>query len=218
MKKIFLLSFLFTGLAIQAQWESRIGVTAGVNSYLNKADFLSSKSSPGFSVGIAATVPISDYSEFVVEMTYNRYTMELLGREDYYAKPEWIKFHTNRFNLAVIYDYDILHFLDEDLAIGLNAGPTLSFFNNMKAESDKDYYLLDPYQLNAGYLANDGFALNIYGSAGVSVRYLNLESHLRYNKGLTSPYRDLPRSDYVTLKGKDDFISFSVIYYFGDNF
>ena len=209
---------LFIVFTSQAQWDERSGITVGTNSYLNKANFLSSKSSAGFSVGVVSTVPISEYSEFIVEITYNRYKMELLGREDFYAKPEWIKFHTDRVNLTAIYDYDILHFLDEDLAIGVNGGPTLSVLNNMKAESGKDYYLLDPYQLNAGYLANDALVFNVYASLGVSARYRNLESHLRYNKGLTSPYRTLPKSDYVTLDGKDDFLSFSLVYYFGNFF
>ncbi len=224
MKKIFLLGTLLTAFFCRGQWDDRWGITAGVNEYYLGADFVFSKSGTGFSIGIVNTVPISEHSEVLLELTFTKHNFELMGREDILSDPQWLKFGVQRINLAAIYDYDIFHFLDEDLALGLCAGPTVAFYNDMKIkDTSKDLYLLDPYYMETPYMHIDEgsgkLSINVFASFGATARYRNAEASLRYNLGVTDPYRNFPAaSPYVEFKGKDSYLSFQVTYYFGDSF
>ncbi|KGO92731.1 outer membrane beta-barrel protein [Flavobacterium subsaxonicum] len=221
MKKVLLFNFLLFALTIHAQYDSRFGVTAGANEYYMKGDFLFSRSNTGFTIGLVGTIPISENSEILTEITVSRHRMEFIGRENELASPEWIKFHLDRSNVSFIYDYDILHFLDDDLAIGFCAGPSFAFFGNfIPTDKSKEGYLLDPYGMDTEYMRLDGYgetmAFNVLAAFGPSVRYVNLEGSLRYYKGITDTYRNFPGSSpYTQFTGKDSYLSFTLTYYFG---
>jgi len=225
MKKFIFLSLMLIGYYGYSQEDERFGVFLGLNQYYAKSNFLSSRSNMGYTAGAVATLPISSYSEILVEISLARFKSEFLGRESIESvEKEWIKMHMDRINLAVIYDYDVLHFFDEDLAIGINAGPSLAFIQDWRLDDQsKEVYLIEPYSIEPQYMMTDAYnekvSLNIYVEFGMSVRYRNLEGSLRYYKGITSPYRNFPlSSSMLELKGKDDYSTFTVTYYFGNNF
>lgn len=225
MRKIFITAFLLISFFANAQLDSgRWGITVGTNQYYMDTDILSSRSNIGYSFGGLATVPISEYSEFVVEISYNRYRFDLLGRESDDSEPEWIPFYKERVNLSAIYDYDLFHFLDEDFALGLNFGPVIGFYNNIEVSDDsKEEYTLDPYDIDQDYLSpyetSEDITMNVFLSFGISARYRNLEAFLRYNKGITDPFRSLTvSSEYINITGKENLLSFQLNYYFGSDF
>jgi hypothetical protein len=225
MKKIIVSLFLLTGTLCFSQDDSRFGVFAGVNQYYMKSTFLSSRSNMGFNIGSVATLPISEHSEFLVELSYTRFKTELLAKESLMAtEQEWIKLNMDRFNLSVIYDYDVLHFLDEDIALGVNAGPSIAFIQDWRLdEGSKETYLIEPYAIEPAYLRTDTYtekiSFNAFIEFGISARYRNIEANFRYFKGITDPYRNFPlSSSMIELKGKDDYSTFTLTYYFGNNF
>ena len=224
MKKSFLVVFLFFGLAAHSQYDERFGLTAGVNQYYMNADFLSSRSGTGFSVGVVSTIDISEYSEILADVTYSQFNVDLLGRKEALAQPEWKKFKTERVNVTFLYDYDILHFLDEDLAIGIGAGPSFAFITNFQpVKDDGTAFLIDPYGIDTEYMKidenNSKVSFNVFAAVGVTVRYRNTEAGLRYYKGMTDTYRNFPAvSSQINFTGKDNYSAFTLTYYFGDNF
>lgn len=225
MKKLILSTLLLTCFVGFSQEDGRFGLFAGINQYYMKSNFLSSRSNIGVNLGAVATLPISEYSEILVEMSLARFRTELLGRESIDAtEQEWLKFSMDRVNLSVIYDYDVLHFLDEDIAIGINAGPSLAFVQDWRLEDEsKEDYIIEPYAVETKYMETDPYngtvSFNAFVEFGLSVRYRNLEGNFRYFKGLTDPYRNFPlSSSMIALKGKDDYSTFTLTYYFGNNF
>src|SRR5690606_9588764 len=125
----------------------------------------------------------SEYSEFLVELNYSKFNNEFLGREDVLAEPEWIKFSMDRINLNIVYDYDLLHLLNDDLVFGLNAGPSFSILNDWKIkDSSKENYYMDPYIFDARYMQSDTYAestsVNVFGAIGISARFRNIEANL----------------------------------------
>lgn len=227
MKKISSLFLLLVSIAGFSQEEGRFGITAGLNEYYMDADFLFSKSGVGFSLGVVATVPVSEHSEVVSELSIARYNVQLMGRENQLAQPEWIKFNMDRINLTAVYDYDLIHFLNGDLALGLNAGPSIAFFTTFNAiDESKEKYLLDPYYIEADrmridqYMGDSGnISINVFAALGLSVRYKNIEANLRYYKGITDTYRKFSMvSNYAEFTGKDNYAGLNFTYYFGNNF
>jgi hypothetical protein len=232
MKKI----LLFTGLICSAvafsqyrasefsDTDSRLGITAGVNQYYMDADFLFSRSGTGFQVGIVSSIETSENSEIQVELNYSRYSTELVGRETQLSEPEWLEFNLDRINLSVVYDYEVVHFLNKDIALGICAGPSISLLNNfVLADESKSDYLLEPYHMTPDYLEmdtkNEGTSINVFGVVGITGRYRNFEANLRYAFGITDPYRVFPGvSQYAEFTGKDDYASFTVTYFFGEWF
>lgn len=219
MKRLFLLFLLSFSVVGFAQDHSRFGILAGVNQFYMKADFLSTKSGGGYTFGVVATVPIHEYSEILTELTYNRFSTELLGRKDELSNPEWIKFYAERINLAVLYDYNIFNFSDDEISLGLCAGPTVSFVSDYNVSDDsKENYLLDPYNMNQDVLRMDVYGdkvfCNLYGTLGITGRYSNFEASLRYNLGLTDPFRKLS-SDIqdISFKGSNNYLNFQVTYF-----
>lgn len=227
MKKFFLFSSLLCttiGFSQFSDWETRTGITAGVNQYYMDADFLFSRSGTGFQVGIVSSIEITDNSEIQAELNYSRYSTELIGRETQLADPEWLKFNLDRINLSVVYDYELVHFLKKDIALGICAGPSISFLNNFTlADDSKGDYLLEPYHMTPDYMEmdtkNEGTSINVFGIVGITGRYRNLEANLRYAIGITDPYRVFPAvSQYTEFTGKDDYASLTLTYFFGEWF
>lgn len=224
MNKLFLIISLATSIFCQAQDESRFGLSVGVNQYYIGADFLFSRSAAGFSVGAVSTVPVSDNSEVLVGISFSQYNFDLMGRENELANPEWIRFGLQRINLDCVYDYDIFHFMEDDLAVGLCAGASVAFLNDIYLkDTDKEDYTLDPYGVDPEYLmmdeASESMTINVFGVVGATARYRDIEATLRYNFGLTDCYANFPAtSPYVEFTGKDSYLNFQVTYYLGDNF
>lgn len=224
MKRLLVAVLLLSVFYGFSQDVSRFGLIAGANQYSMGADFLNTKSGTGLTVGIATTIPISEYSEIVTEITYNRYNFQIEGRETMTSDPEWIKFGADKVNFTAVYDYNIVHFMKEDFSIGLCAGPTASIYNKMGLKDNaKENYLLGSYYIPAVELTTqdqyDSLIFNLFGTVGVTGRYRNLEGSLRYNFGLTNAYEDLQfTSTFAELTGKDNFISFHLTYFFGDYF
>lgn len=223
MKRLFLLFLLSLPVLGFSQQESRWGLIAGANEYYLKADFLSSKSGVGFTFGTVATVPVHEYSEILAELTFNRFSTELMGRQDALSSPEWIKFNADRINLAVLYDYNIIHFNDdEDFSLGVVGGPTLSFLSNYSvADEGKQDYLLSPFDTPTETLLLDDYSeqtlCNIYATLGITGRYLNWEASLRYNFGLTDPFRKLENeTPGISTKGSNDYMGFQLTFFFGN--
>lgn len=224
MKKFLLFTISLYSVAAFSQFsdiESRFGFTAGVNQYYMDADFLFSKSATGFQAGVVSAIEVSRNSEIQVEFNYSRYATELIGRETQLSDPEFIKFNLERINISVIYDYELVHFLKEDIALGLCAGPSISLLNNFKlADDSKSDYLLDPYLITPDYLEmdtkNEQTSVNVFGVVGITGRYRNFEANLRYAIGITDPYRVFPGvSRFTEFKGKDDYASLTITYFFG---
>lgn len=224
MKKIIFIGVFLTGLLCFSQSDRRFGVMAGINEYYMDNNFLFSKSGIGFNIGFVGTFPISEYSEILAEMSIARHNVSMQGREDYTSEPEWIDFRSERAIISVIYDYDLIHFLDEDLVIGLNLGPSVSFtYNFAPVDDSKKFYYLDPYYAQGDYMGidsyNESLSLNAFVAGGVSIRYRDLEANIRYFKGITDPYRNVPlTSSYVDFKGKDNYATFTLTYYLGRHF
>lgn len=222
MKRLFLLFLLSLSTLGFSQQESRFGLIVGANQFYLDADFLSTKSATGYTFGVVATVPVHEYSELLAELTYNRFATELLGRKDALSSPEWIRFYAERINLSVLYDYNIFSFHDEDFSLGVCAGPTLSFVSDFNVSDDsKEDYVLDPYNMNKDVLLMDTYGEkvigNLYGTFGITGRYFNWEGSLRYNLGLTDPFRKLSSDmEGISLKGNNNYLGFQITYFFGN--
>lgn len=224
MKKILLAGLLLASCISNAQWDSRSGILIGGNEYYSDANFLSSRSKPGFTIGLVTTLPVSEHSEFLAELNYSKFNNEFLGREDMLAEPEWLQFSMDRINFTIVYDYDLLRLLNDDLVFGLNAGPSFSVLNDWNNKDDsKENYLMDPYLFDAQYMKYDTWSqsttINVFGAFGLSARFKNFEANLRYYKGLTNTHRNVPLSSgYMELQGKDNYSTFTLTYYFEQPF
>lgn len=221
MKKIFI-SLLFLSSISYSQNEDRFGLSASVNSYLGDANFLFTKSGIGYGFGIQGTVPISDNSELLAEFNFNRYNFQLMGRKDLDSEREWINFNLYRMGISVLYDYDIVSLLKDDLTIGLCAGPSLQLLSYMTpADESHNHYLLDPYDVEARELSIDdeseSLLLSPFAAFGFSARYQSIQATVTYNIGFSNPYRKLS-SNYKAIEGKDNFASINFTYYFWDDY
>lgn len=221
MKKIFL-SLLFLSSLSYSQNEDRFGLSLSVNEYYGDSNFLFTKSGIGYGFGVQATVPITDDSEILTEFNFNRYNFKLMGRKDLDSERDWINFNLYRMGISVLYDYDVLSLMKDDLTIGLCAGPSLQLLSYMTPAKESDnHYLLDPYDVEAGDLSiddeSDSLLLSPFAAFGFSARYLSLQATFTYNIGFSNPYRKLA-SNYKTLDGQDKFASINFTYYFGDDY
>lgn len=202
-------------------FEGRFGVTVGATNYSPGANFLFSKSAPGFKVGMIGTVFISEKFEIFVEMNYARHFMKFVGRKDQLATPEDIKFKLETFNVPFILDYTVLN-LDDEWFFGINAGPSLSFLYDYNIVDDaKRDYVLDPLYTSPKDLqfdsSKENISFNAFIALGVSVEYNRFMATLRYNKGITDPYRSINLySPVLELKGKDNYFEFSLVYLLED--
>ena len=202
-------------------FDGRFGVTVGTTNYSPGANFLFSKSAPGYKVGFIGTVFISEKFEVFVEMNYARHFMKFIGRENNLASPEDIKFNLETFNVPVVLDYTVLN-LNDKWFFGINAGPSLSLLYDYKLVDDaKSDYVLDPLYTTPHQLEfdsnKDQVSINAFIALGVSVEYNRFLANFRYNKGITDPYRSINLySPVMELKGKDNYFEFSLVYLFED--
>lgn len=202
-------------------FEGRFGVTVGATNYSPGANFLFSKSAPGYKVGFIGTVIISEKFEVFVEINYAKHFMKFIGRKDQLAAPEDIKFNLETINVPFILDYTVLN-LDDEWFFGINAGPSLSFLYdyNLVDEAKSDY-VLDPLYSTPSDLEFDSnkeeISFNAFIAFGVSVEYNRFMATFKYNKGITDPYRNINLySPVMELKGKDNYFEFSLVYLFED--
>jgi hypothetical protein len=202
-------------------FEGRFGVTVGTTNYSPGANFLFSKSAPGYKVGLIGTVFISEKFEVFVEMNYARHFMKFVGREDQLATPEDIKFNLETINVPFILDYTVLN-LNDEWFFGINAGPSISLLYDYKlVDQGKADYVLDPLYTSPNQLEFDSnkekASINAFIALGVSVEYNRFMATFRYNKGISDPYRSINLYSPVTeLKGKDNYFEFSLAYFFED--
>lgn len=219
MKQILFVAAFLTSFTLFAQDDDTSGVIVGTNQYYTKANFLSSKSKTGFTAGLFSSFYISDNSQIVADLTVSRFYMDFLGRETLTGNLQWIAFSLDRINLDVVYHYDVVKLLDDDFVIGVTGGASLGILSDftLKDDSKSDYYL-DPYGADPEYMRIDTYnespSFNVFAIVGATVRYDRYELNLRYNKGITDTYRNLPMSSaYVTPKGKDDYLTLAFHWY-----
>jgi hypothetical protein len=220
MKKFLYCSLLFAAITATAQKNDRgFGLTAGINEYFAKPDFLSSKSAMGFSFGFVGGFDITKNSDLVFEGGFTRFNMKFMGMAIGEDDPRWLNFHSNRIFLNALYYYDLFHFNDNKLLIGVHAGPSVTYINNFTVEGkDNANFNLEPYEVSALDMKiskyTDGAEFNAFATLGINVKYLFCEMNLRYNKGLSSPYRSLGNENSpVSFKGKDDYMSLSFTFF-----
>jgi len=224
MKKFILAALLSVGLSGLAQSDGHFGLFAGANHYYLKSNFLSSRSAMGYTVGAFGTVEVTDYSKFIVEVGFTRNNIELLARQSELAEPEWIKFRGDVASLSVIYNYDVLHFLSDDIAIGLNLGPSISFNPKwvIADDSQEGMYYVDPYEFSTTDQGteewNNPRHLNIYAVMGLNFTYRNWGLNARYYKGMTDPYKNVaPTENGIQFSSESSYATFTITYMLGEH-
>lgn len=218
MKKQIIFLALFFPLIIFSQIDGRFGVTVGATNLIIDTNFLSSKSSLGYTFGVIGTNEFNDRMELFVEANYIKHFSYFLGRETPESTPEYIKYNLENVNVSFILDY--AYIVKDDFKFGVNVGPTASFLHSFKiVDLSKEDYLLDPLTIESYDLMfderNNRLSFNAFISLGLSFQYREIMCNLRYFKGITDPYRDLPVfSPFLELKGKEDFMSLTFSYFF----
>lgn len=218
-----LLFFLLVHSNIYSQlFEGRFGLTAGYTNYVLDSNVLFTKSQPGYMVGIVSTAEITDNLELSMGLNYVHHRMVFIGKADMDAEPEELKFKLENLDLPIIFNYNLLNLKNETLKFGVNAGITISFFQQyVPSDSSKEDYILDPLYMPVKYLKfdqeNESISINTYIPFGISAEYASVVCNLRYNKGLSDPFRNAPfhNSVYET-KAKQDYFSLSFTYFFGE--
>jgi hypothetical protein len=196
------------------------GITAGINEYYANPSFTSAKSGTGFSAGVLGGFKITRKSDLVVEASYMRFNMDFYGKELGPVSSGWLDFHSDRLSLSALYYYDLFNLKDNEVSIGLHAGPSITYLNNFTVKGkDNADYTLDPYDVNALWMKisryDGGISFNAFAAIGASVRYNDVELNVRYYKGLNSPYRNItPGSGAITTTGTDNYMSVTFNWYF----
>lgn len=219
MKKILYLIFSLTGISAGAQTDRGFGVTAGINEYYAKPSFASAKSGTGFSVGLLHGFEITKNSDLVFEANFITFSMQYYGKDITDGNQKWIDFHSNRIAASALYYYDILHFDNDNLVVGVHAGPSVTYMNNFTSKGDKNpNYEIGPYGIEGLYMKiskyQKGSPFNTFVAAGFNVQYKAIEMNVRYHLAISSPYRNLKFYDIPQQpSGKDDYLSLTFNYY-----
>lgn len=198
--------------------DDRFGVTLGATNYIMDTNFISSKSAPGFLAGITFGTAISDSFEVLLDFNYNYHNVKLVGRETELSNPEDIRFFMQNLSLSPFIHYKIVE--KNDVTFGVNLGVIGTVFYELRVKNQaKENYLIDPLYLEAKYMDFDAWTdkatLNAFVGLGLSAQYKNFMGNLRYNKGITDPYRHISvYSSFVELKGKDNYWAFTITYFF----
>jgi len=198
--------------------DTEFGVTIGTTMFLPKTNFISTKPGIGFMIGETTRSFISDHVNLNYGISYFQHYTKLLGRENYLAEPEELKFKIATLNVPVSVDY--LFLLAERFQLGVNGGVSLSFFHEFESvDTTKEDYLIDPISLTVRDLALrkdlEKLDINTYFSLGTSIQndYFRLE--LSYHNTLSKPYKNVPlRNDILIPSGSDNFFLLSLSYYF----
>ena len=199
--------------------DNRFGVTIGMTNYSMDTNFISSKSATGFLVGATSSIYISDSFEVLTEFNYNYHRVKLVGREDYTSTPEDINFYMQNLSLSAFLHYKITEI--NDVTFGINLGMVGSVFYGFSVnDQSKENHLIDPLYLSARYIQIDKWTenksnFNAFVGLGLTTQYKNFMGNLRYNKGVTDPYRHISvYSPFMELKGKDNYWTFTITYFF----
>lgn len=211
---IFILPFLSFA---QEFGDDRFGVNIGVTNYIMDTNFISSKSAPGFLVGVTGSVPLSDSFEVLAEINFNNHRVKLVGRETETSQPKDLNFYMQNFGVSALIHYKLLEL--EDFTFGLNLGPTATLLYGYKTKDSNSGYLIDPLYIETRYMDfdswNEQISFNAFVSLGLSAQYDSFMANLRYYKGITDPYRNTPvYSPFMELKGKDNYWAFSITYFY----
>lgn len=214
--KILSFAAMFTAGTANAQYFfSDTGITGGISHYTFNSDYFDTKGGTGFNIGLCSSYEISDNSKLIFEGYYSSNKSSISGREDLQSPQEMIDIKINSLNMGVVFDYDILHYFDDDLMIGINAGPTFMFVGGMKPADDrKEFYLLGSTDYTVSQLHDFQNKIKVFGSLGASAQYGMFELSLRYYKGFTQNFREFTHREDVTFGGKDNFINLSLTIYF----
>lgn len=221
LKKSIIIIVLLFNQTIFSQLDGRFGVSLSGNNYITDTNFLFTKSKPGYGVSLIGTAIFSEKFELMMELNYSRNFMTILGRADYYEKPEELKFNLDKFNIPILINYNFLN-LNDDWYFGVELGPSISLMNNfILLDESKEDYLIDPYYLKVSYLEfdnqNEKFSINVFGAVGLSAEYRQIMMNLRYYRSITDPYRVAPfYSPYFKPKGTDSYFTLSVSYFFDE--
>ncbi|KUJ60706.1 hypothetical protein AR687_16905 [Flavobacteriaceae bacterium CRH] len=206
----------------QGIFDGRFGVTAGYTNYALDSNVLFTKSQPGYLIGIVATAEFTDNLELVMGLNYVHHRMIFIGKENLDAEPEDLKFRLDNLDLPIILNYKFLKFDDDNIKIGVNAGITLSFFQQYTpADTSKEDYILEPLALEVKYMnfdqMNESLSINTYIPMGITVEYYNVACNIRYNKGLSDPFRKAPFYNTVyETKAKQSYFNLSFTYFLGE--
>lgn len=221
MKRILLLVFLIPALSFSQIFTdfTNYGFTAGMVNYSSDISFLSNKTGVGFTVGGFVYHPIGGKSRLLLNLDLVSTPITFLGRRSDLDPIEEVKTRLSKIHIPILYDY--LAFKKENLAIGITLGPTLSAyydFGKFLTVSDNENYSLEPSGATITDLQkSDIRKLNTFVTTGISVQYKKLMFNLRYNYGITNPYRNYPfQSKYFEFKAKDTFFTTTVTYLLGD--
>jgi len=219
MKKVFFSIFLFMSLHSYSQLfdgDTSFGISVGLTNYITDTDFLFSKSGTGFTVGLVSKMDFNDRSELLVELSYARHFVKLIGREDALAVPEDLKFDLENFNTSALFNYNYL--VKDEYQLGVIAGPSLGLFYEYKIVDDsKAGYVLDPLLATPNDLLfdtrNEQISLNTFFAFGLTAQYNDmLMANFRYYYGLSDPYRNAPVVAIIDLEGKDSYFAFTLSY------
>jgi hypothetical protein len=222
----FILLISFSSSQIQAQFrsngrglfEGRFGITAGYTNYVLESNVLFTKSQPGYLIGVVSTVEFTDYLELQVGLNYMHHRMKFVGKSDLEAEPEDLNFRLENFDIPLILNYNF--FDNDEWKIGVNAGFTISLMQSYTcADDSKEDYILEPVNLDVKYLnfdqENESLSFNTYIPLGVGAEFKNIACNLRYNMGLSDPFRQAPFYNAAfETKAKQNFYSVSFTYFF----
>lgn len=204
-------------------FDGRFGIIAGYTNYILDSNVLFTKSQPGYLVGILGTAKFTEDLEFSIGLNYVHHRMIFIGKADLESEPEDLKFKLENIDVPFILNYNFLSFDNDNLKVGVNAGFTVSFLQQyLPSDSSKEDYILEPLNLSVKYLKfdeeNESISLNTYVPFGISVEYHKVACNLRYNLGLSDPFRKAPFYNTVyETKTKQNYYSMSFTYYFDND-
>jgi hypothetical protein len=201
-------------------FEGRFGITAGYTNYVLETNVLFTKSQPGYLIGVVGTAEFTDYLELSIGINYMHHRMIFVGKSDLEAEPEDLDFRLENFDVPFILNYNF--FANDKWKVGVNAGFTVSLVQQYTiVDESKENYILEPVNLDVKYLnfdqENGGISFNTYVPFGVSAEFNSIACNLRYNMGLSDPFRQAPfYNTAFETKAKQNFYSVSFTYFFGD--
>lgn len=212
--------FYSNNISSGGAFDGRFGITAGYTNYVLDTNVLFTKSQPGYLIGIMGTAQFTDNLELSIGLNYVHHRMIFIGKADLDAEPEDLKFTLENLDVPFILNYNFLSFDNDNLKVGINAGFTVSIAQQyVPVDDSKENYILEPINLKVKYLnfdqENEKISINTYIPVGLSTEYHQVACNLRYNIGLSDPFRQAPfyNTAYET-KAKQNYFSLSLTYFF----